>query len=99
MRETKWWVYENWKVRPKRARIHYGICRYCNHGKGVHRKRRDRGPMIGYSNRWHGPFLDSVEAMDFARGLGRADTHICADCIRYARARVETSRARAPGST
>ena len=80
MRKVYWWVYENWAVRPQRARVHYGICSYCNHGEGIH------GGASGRNSRWHGPFPDSVEAMDFARGLGRADTHICDRCLRYVKA-------------
>jgi len=87
MRRADWWVYENWKVRPERVRVHYGICHYCNHGKGIYGKRSGRGPVSGYSSRWHGPFTDSVEAMNFSRGLGRADTRICARCLRYVKAR------------
>ncbi len=82
MRGADWWVYENWKVSPTRALVHYGICRYCNHGKGIE-KRRARGFVSDQSSRWHGPFPDSVEAMDFARGLGRTDTRICVKCLRH----------------
>jgi hypothetical protein len=82
MRGADWWVYESWKVRPTRARVHYGKCPFCNNGKGFG-KRHTRVSVSGA--RWHGPFPDSVEAMDFARGLGRADTHICALCLRYVR--------------
>jgi len=85
MSEDNWWVYENWAMRPDRARIHYGVCRHCNHGNG-HGKRRVRGPVISRISRWHGPFADPVEAMDFANGLSRADTKICFSCLRYVKA-------------
>ena len=82
MRRADWWVYENWSMRPDRACVHYGICPHCNHGNGIGR-RHARGPVIGRISRWHGPFPDSVEALDFARGLGRTDAHICVRCLRY----------------
>ena len=41
-------VYENWSVRPRKAKIHFGHCPYCNYGQGTAKpKGTDNG-------KWHG---------------------------------------------
>lgn len=29
-----YYVYENWQVRPKKAKVHFGDCYCCNYGRG-----------------------------------------------------------------
>ena len=66
------WIYENFGA--KRARIHAGDCRYCNHGEGV------GGDKGNDDDAWHGPYADYAEAAAAARGLGRKDTKPCGVC-------------------
>ncbi len=50
-------VYENWIVRPKKARIHTATCKFCNHGLGIHHTySKEHG-------QWLGPFETHDEAI------------------------------------
>ena len=66
------WVYEHFS--NKRARIHAGDCRYCNHGKGV------GGDQTNDDDKWHGPFATFAEAEKTARSLKQKDTRACGVC-------------------
>jgi F-type H+-transporting ATPase subunit beta len=67
-----YWVYEN--TIAKRARIHIGECRYCNHGAGV---TDDDGAS---DDNWHGPFETFGEADTAAKGTGQKDARPCGVC-------------------
>ena len=66
--------YENWQVRPKKARIHSSSCSFCNGGDGVDKPKED-----GLHGRWHGPFATFKEAHDAARRAGKPVT-ACGHC-------------------
>jgi len=66
------WVYEHFA--NKRARIHTGDCRYCNHGKGV------GGDQTNNDDKWHGPFDTFAEADKKAASLKQKDTRACGVC-------------------
>ena len=66
------WIYENFG--NKRARIHDGECRYCNHGDGV------GGNKDNDDDKWHGPFDTFAEAEAVAKSLGHKDTRACGTC-------------------
>ena len=66
------WVYEHFS--NKRARIHTGTCRYCNHGQGV------GGDQSNDDDKWHGPFNSFEEADKHAASLGQKDTRPCGVC-------------------
>ncbi len=66
------WIYENFS--NKRARIHTGNCRYCNHGAGV------GGDAANDDDKWHGPFGTFTEADSAAKALGQGDTRACGVC-------------------
>jgi hypothetical protein len=70
--EVSYYVYENFATENK-AKIHYGYCKYCNYGKGIH-------PVKGESNsRWHGPFSSYFEAEEAAKDTGRM-VSVCRLC-------------------
>ena len=66
------WVYEHFS--NKRARIHTGTCRYCNHGKGV------GGDQTNDDDKWHGPFDTFAKAEKKAASLKQKDTRACGVC-------------------
>ncbi len=66
------WVYEHFS--NKRARIHAGDCRYCNHGQGV------GGDQTNDDDKWHGPFATFAEAEKTAKSLKQKDTRACGVC-------------------
>ena len=66
------WIYEHFA--KKRARIHDGECRYCNHGDGV------GGNKDNDDDKWHGPFDTFAEAEAAAKALGHKDTRPCGTC-------------------
>ena len=68
-----YWVYEN-KI-AKRARIHIGECRYCNHGEGV--TDTDAGAS---DENWAGPFETFDEADKAAIATGQRDVRPCGVC-------------------
>jgi hypothetical protein len=67
-----YFVYENWAAENK-ARIHYGHCKFCNYGKGIH---PDAGNRNGC---WHGPFNSFTEAKKVAVDTGRV-VSVCKVC-------------------
>ena len=67
-------VYENWTVRPKKARIHFSNCRYCNDGKGTNKPKKE-----GRNGRWLGPFDTFQEAQEAALRTGNKPSE-CKHC-------------------
>ena len=55
------------------ARIHKGLCSWCNHGAGV---KETRLP----DNRWHGPFRLAA-AVENAKRIRKRDTAGCHWCL------------------
>lgn len=56
-------IYENW-VAEKKAVIHEGNCKFCNHGKGCHEN------ILGNRNgKWHGPFESFSKTEEVAKFL------------------------------
>ena len=84
------WVYEHFS--NKRARIHAGDCRYCNHGKGV------GGDQSNDDDKWHGPFSTFAEADTHAASLKQKDTRACGVC-KPAQAAEAAPAAAAPAAT
>lgn len=60
---TAFWVYENWTVRPKKAKVHAGQCSFSNKGRGTDRGIRHR------NGDWHGPISSLEEALALATSL------------------------------
>ena len=85
------WVYEHFA--NKRARIHTGDCRYCNHGKGV------GGDQTNNDDKWHGPFASFAEAEKAAAALKQKDTRACGVCKPADAATGTAPAAAAPAST
>lgn len=72
----KFFVYENWRAGPHKAKIHKGDCKFCNHGKGIH-------AMAGDENgTWHGPFDTVQEAINAAHQTG-GHVSPCGICVPY----------------
>lgn len=67
------YVYENWTAKNS-AKIHHGVCSFCNHGKGF------RGTVSNKHGKWHGPFKTYKEAERLALSLGRAEVSNCLIC-------------------
>ena len=67
-------VYENWRVRPKKAKIHFSNCNSCNYGKGTNKPKEE-----GRNGRWHGPFDTFQEAQEAARRTGNKPSE-CKHC-------------------
>ena len=71
--QADFFVYENWT--HKRARIHQGVCRYCNNGKGWQ-------PVdSGANGKWHGPFPTRASAFRKLKELDYPDMHDCQVCM------------------
>lgn len=70
---VSYWVYVDDPT--NRARVHIGTCRFCNHGSGLHGRRRS-------DNRWLGPFENEGEAIEVALSSGRSDVGGCGVCLR-----------------
>ena len=68
----EYWVYENWSA--KKARVHYGDCQSCKHGKGTKQGSSDR------YGRWHGPYEDRAIAFKEAKNLGQYAIRGCNVC-------------------
>ena len=68
-----YWVYNNQIA--KRARIHVGECRYCNHGAGV--TTEDDGAS---DENWFGPFETFDMAEKAAKDTGQKDVRACGAC-------------------
>ena len=66
--------YENWQVRPKKAKIHLSDCRWCNYGTGTKKPKVDKR-----NGTWHGPFATFPGACDAARRTGKPVT-TCGHC-------------------
>lgn len=73
----EWWVYENWTVKPTRARVHKAVCSYCNHGSGIHPNKTGEGKM-----KWWGPYSTWRKAWKVAQRLGREDAAFCKKCCK-----------------
>jgi len=58
-----------------RVRVHFGDCRFCNHGAGV-----QRNVEQGRSGHWLGPFDDLFSAWTAAENTGRSDIQGCNVC-------------------
>ena len=75
---SDWWVYENWRAVPGgEAIVHNGNCSWCNHGRGIHWKRRKASDENG---RWHGPYHTENDALAQAKRLRRRETRFCKYC-------------------
>ena len=72
--EMTYHFYENWRVRPKKAKIHFSNCGSCNYGKGTNKPKE-----AGKNGRWHGPFATFEEAQEAARRTGNPDSP-CGHC-------------------
>jgi hypothetical protein len=70
-----YYVYQNWRARGLRARIHKGKCRFCNDGMG-------QGQGFDPKNaQWHGPFETEEIAKMKADSLGSGyDIKSCTCC-------------------
>jgi len=63
------YVYENWRARGYKAKIHRGYCSFCNNGRGLTTgTRSDNG-------RWLGPFNAVEEAEVAAQQTGGMVSH------------------------
>ena len=67
-------VYENWTVDPKKAKIHFSNCSFCNYGEGT-----DKPKENGRNGTWHGPFDTFHAAQEAARGTGKPVSR-CGHC-------------------
>jgi hypothetical protein len=72
--EMTYHFYENWTVRPKKAKIHFSGCSFCNYGLGTDKPKED-----GVRGVWHGPFATFEEARSAARRTGNEVT-TCGHC-------------------
>lgn len=72
-RMSTYWVYENWTVRPKKAKVHIGQCSFCNEGRGTDRGARHR------NGDWHGPLNSLRDALELATALPGIATR-CLKC-------------------
>lgn len=70
----KYWVYENWRVRPDKALVHKETCHCCNNGIGQF------GGTRPDNGKWHGPFKTCQTAINHARALNRTRTDKCKRC-------------------
>lgn len=68
-----YYVYYNWQVTPRKAKIHLGSCSFCNWGKGT-----SRGTP-GRNGKWHGPFDTFDKAHQFALQTG-GEVSNCGHC-------------------
>ena len=76
--QSDWWIYENWRAVPGgEAIVHKGNCPWCNHGRGIHWKRRKTSDKNG---RWHGPYPTKNDALAQAQRLRRRETRSCKYC-------------------
>ena len=66
--------YENWTVRPEKAKIHFSKCSFCNYGEGT-----DKPKEGGLHGIWHGPFATFQEAHDAPQETGKEVT-TCGHC-------------------
>jgi len=66
--------YENWRVRPEKAKIDYCDCSFCNDGEGTDKVKED-----GRNGTWHGPFDTFEEAHEAARRTGKKVSE-CGHC-------------------
>jgi len=66
--------YENWTVRPEKAKIHFSECGFCNCRTGTDKPKKDRR-----NGTWHGAFATFQEAHDAARRTGKKVT-TCGHC-------------------
>lgn len=66
--------YENWTVRPEKAKIHFSNCGFCNYGRGTNKPKED-----GLHGTWHGAFATFEEAYGAARRTGKKVT-TCGHC-------------------
>jgi hypothetical protein len=66
--------YDNWQVRPKKAKIHFSDCPWCNYGQGANKPQDE-----GLHGRWHGPFATFEQAHDAARRT-RNTPSTCGHC-------------------
>jgi len=65
-----YYIYENWTV--KKARIHKGVCVFCNNGEGIH-----KNPPGEKNGKWRGPFDLYNSAKKVAQSLRN---RILSDC-------------------
>jgi DksA/TraR C4-type zinc finger protein len=73
MSEAAFWVYENWRARGHRVRVHASQCRFCNGGRGLSTGTRPDNGL------WHGPFDALERATAFANSLDTASLE-CSCC-------------------
>ena len=66
--------YENWTVRPQKAKIHFSDCSFSNYGTGTDKPKDD-----GKNGTWHGPFATFQDAYDAALRTGKKVT-TCGHC-------------------
>ena len=76
--EPRFWIYENWRATPHRAKIHLASCMYCNDGRGANPERESSGA----NDRWRGPFRTVEEAVEAAQGLDMPHSP-CGHCRSY----------------
>ena len=69
-----YWVYENWQVRPPKAKIHFGYCSYCNNGQGTD---KDKGPDNGKCHGGDHGYPTFAEAHAVAQATGQ-----CVSCCK-----------------
>ena len=85
---NSFYVYENWRVSPKKAIVHLGACSFCNSGRGLHRR------ASGQNGRWHGPYSSLYDADQAAAATGHERREHCRFCLGDPASRRRLTQAR-----
>lgn len=87
---NKFFVYENWRARGHRMRIHKGSCKFCRNGLGI-----SGGKFNPLNGKWHGEFSTLKEARARANSLlegPQAET--CGVCFKKVKGEAITNHCR-----
>ena len=74
------YIYENWRVRPRKALIHLGSGRYCKNGQG-----RNKGNYNRKNAKWHGPYSTLQKAQKAQAKMSVEDRRECQFCLPFCR--------------
>ena len=79
--EEKFVVYENWRVRPKKAMVHKASCGHANES---HQRIEPNWLINNHdpNDRWFGYFNSLNEAIAFGALLPERQLKICRTCLR-----------------
>jgi hypothetical protein len=80
----KFVVYENWRVRPKKAVVHHSTCSFANRDQNIREKIEDNCLINTHSpnDRWYGYFKSVNEAMAFGSLLPNRQLKLCGVCLK-----------------